>query len=429
VRHPAVCEALAPTSGYDVVQQFHRVRARTLLLCAPLEIDDYAVQSMPDASPIKWHLAHTTWFFEQFILKSLVEDYRPLDECYERLFNSYYQTLGVVHNRAARHVLTRPTVADIMAYRRHVDEHMEQLLYAQPENASLASLVTLGMHHEQQHQELMLTDIKHAFFNNPLLTSYSGHKPKLDAVQPAIELQFVSFAGGLRIVGVDAKADHFSFDNEQPRHRVWIEPFALSNRLVTNGEYLAFVRTGGYRRPEHWLSDGWQAVNAEGWERPLYWHESLESEFTLHGLAALRLDAPVSHLSYYEADAFARWAGMRLPTEFEWEIAAANAPVKGNFFESGALHPTPAVRTSPEEVSLEQLFGDLWEWTASAYSPYPAYVPAGGAIGEYNGKFMCNQWVLRGGSCVTPQDHMRATYRNFFHPHSRWQFSGLRLAR
>jgi ergothioneine biosynthesis protein EgtB len=427
VINPAVCEALA--SEYDVAKLFHQVRARTLLLCAPLEIDDYAVQSMPDASPIKWHLAHTTWFFEQFILKPLLEDYRPLDECYERLFNSYYQTLGAVHDRAARHVLTRPTVADIMRYRQYVDEHMDRLLYAQPDNASSTSLVTLGMQHEQQHQELMLTDIKHAFFSSPLLTSYSGKKPKLDAVQPAIELQFASFAGGLCTVGVNANSDEFSFDNEQPAHRVCIEPFALSNRLVTNGEYLAFVRTGGYRRADHWLSDGWQAVKVGGWERPLYWHESLESEFTLHGLAALRLDAPVCHLSYYEADAFARWAGMRLPTEFEWEVAAAGASVRGNFFESGALHPVPAVRVSPDEVTLEQLFGDLWEWTASAYSPYPGYVPAGGAIGEYNGKFMCNQWVLRGGSCVTPQDHMRATYRNFFHPHSRWQFSGLRLAR
>jgi ergothioneine biosynthesis protein EgtB len=386
---------------------------------------------MPEASPIKWHLAHTTWFFEQFVLKPLLRDYRPLDARYEALFNSYYESIGPVAKREHRGLMTRPTVAEIFRYRHYIDEHVQCLLSARPEDTELRTLITLGLHHEQQHQELMLTDIKHAFAANPLLPAYHERKFKSEALA-AQELQFVAFDGGIRWIGADSGTNgDFSFDNEQPRHRVIVPSFALANRLVTNEEYMAFVRTGGYRRAEYWLSDGWHLVNTEHWSRPLYWQESLDSEFTLHGLEPLQPNAPVCHISYYEADAFVRWAGMRLPTEFEWEVAAAAIPAQGNLLNSGSLHPLPARLSSIRLTgnSLNQMFGDAWEWTASAYAPYPGYVAPAGTLREYNGKFMSNQMILRGGSCATPDDHIRTTYRNFFHPHSRWQFSGVRMAR
>jgi ergothioneine biosynthesis protein EgtB len=322
-------------------------------------------------------------------------------------------------------------VTEIFRYRHYIDEQIQYLLSARPEDIELHTLVALGLHHEQQHQELMLTDIKHAFASNPLLPAYSEQKTRSEE-QATQSLQFVAFDGGIRWVGADGGTNgDFSFDNEQPRHRVIVPPFALANRLVTNEEYMAFVRTGGYRRPEYWLADGWHLVNTQHWSRPLYWQESLDSEFTLHGVQPLQPNAPVCHISYYEADAFVRWAGMRLPTEFEWEVAAAAIPAQGNLLNSGSLHPLPA-KPSPIRLtvgSINQLFGDAWEWTASPHTPYPGYVAPMGSLREYNGKFMCNQMVLRGGSCATPDEHIRTTYRNFFHPHSRWQFSGVRMAR
>ena len=432
MKQSAAQKALREVSGTP--DFFHAVRAQTLALCEPLEIDDYAVQSMPDASPIKWHLAHTTWFFEQFVLSRWLEDYTPFDVCFGSIFNSYYLTLGMPHARNQRHVLTRPTLQTVLRYRLSIEEQIARLLDSRPDDIELRELVTLGLHHEQQHQELILTDIKHAFFCNPLRPAYATREPKPVIFEPCVDLQFVEFEAAVLEVGAPGNAwanaaanTSFSFDNEQPRHRVCLGPFALSSRLVTNAEYLAFIRTGGYRRPEYWLADGWERVVTQGWTQPLYWQESLDSEFTLYGMEALRLNAPVCHLSYYEADAFARWASMRLPTEFEWEAVANDKPVAGNFVDGSSLHPVPAGRT---DVSTpQQLFGDVWEWTASAYAPYPGYAPQAGALGEYNGKFMCSQQVLRGGSCLTPDAHIRATYRNFFSPDARWQMSGIRLAR
>jgi ergothioneine biosynthesis protein EgtB len=420
--------AVAPSES-ALAEHFRRVRDATVLLCQPLEDEDYVVQSMPDASPAKWHLAHTTWFFEEFLLRRAVDGYRPYDERFGYLFNSYYNAVGPMHERPNRGLLSRPTVAEVLAYRTHVDEQM-QLLLASPIGA-LASTVTLGLHHEQQHQELLLTDIKHLFACNPLKPVYQAREePAWHAVPP---LSFVPLQAGLTEIG-HAGAD-FCFDNEEPRHRLYVQPFELANRPVTNAEFLEFVRAGGYEQPQLWLSDGWTVVQREHWRRPLYWTESLEQEFTLSGSRAINPNAPVCHLSYYEADAFARWADARLPTEAEWEIAAsAAAPAEGNFVESGQLHPIPAKASAsavgtPAAPELLQMLGDVWEWTQSPYSPYPGFKPLEGALGEYNGKFMVNQLVLRGGSCATPASHIRPTYRNFFAPSARWQFSGLRLAR
>ena len=415
----------APSSRSALRDQFARVRRRTLELCEPLCTEDYVVQSMPDASPIKWHLAHTTWFFEQFIVKPRVASYASPHPRYEYLFNSYYQGAGPMHLRAERGLVTRPTVAEVLAYRSHVEENLQTLL----DDTELADLVTLGLHHEQQHQELMLTDLKHAFSRNPLLPAYRN----ADTVppSPAMPLRFESFTGGIHEIGLPGNAElrGFCFDNETPRHQVLLQPFALANRLVNNDEYRQFIRDRGYQRPELWLSDGWATVSTEQWQRPLYWCDDLQSEFTLRGVRALDPHAPVCHLSFYEADAFARWAQARLPTEAEWEsvaaacTATASSAQHRNFYESGALHPR-----APDSEGIAQLFGDVWEWTASPYVGYPGYRTLPGTLGEYNGKFMCSQWVLRGGSCVTPADHIRPTYRNFFYPHMRWQFSGLRLA-
>ncbi len=404
--------------------RYTRIREQSVAICGPLEIEDYVVQSMPDASPAKWHLAHTSWFFEQFLLRPLLPGYPSFQAGFEYLFNSYYQTVGPLHLRPERGLLTRPTVKDVLAYRRHVDEHMLKLLDARgDDDAQIAPLVTLGTNHEQQHQELMLTDIKHLFSKNPLLPAYSRKPAPASEVRACGPMQFMTFDGGVREIGATGK--HFCFDNETPRHRILVEPYALGDRLVTNGEFLEFIRDGGYRRAELWLSDGWATASQEGWSRPFYWAPALDAEFSLRGLQPLDHDAPVCHLSYYEADAFARWAHARLPTEAEWELAAEALPVRGNLLDSGMLRPTPVGATQ----GLKQMFGDVWEWTASPYVAYPGYRPLAGALGEYNGKFMCNQLVLRGGSCATPTDHVRATYRNFFYPQARWQFMGVRLAR
>jgi ergothioneine biosynthesis protein EgtB len=402
-------------------RDFRSVRSMTTTLCEPLELEDYGPQSMPDASPAKWHLAHTTWFFERFVLQR-ERDYRPFHPDYERLFNSYYDAVGPQYARAARGLLSRPTVLEVYRYRQYVDEHMLRMLEGSVEPA-LAAVLWLGLHHEQQHQELLLTDIKHLLAANPLRPAYreSLARPIAPAEGP---LRWSQLEGGAQEIGAEPSAG-FCFDNECPRHRVHLAPFALAERLVSNAEYREFVLDGGYRDSRLWLSDGWQQVQAGQWQAPLYWGDSLQSEFTLGGDWTLDPARPACHLSYYEADAFARWAGVRLPTEAEWEYATAHEPAVGTFLESGALHPQPPL---PGQ-GMQQLFGDTWEWTASAYLPYPGFRPWAGALGEYNGKFMVNQFVLRGGSCATPITHIRASYRNFFHPHSRWQFTGIRLAK
>ena len=404
-------------AGNELIQRYRRVREQTLQLCAPLSAEDMMVQSMPDASPAKWHLAHTTWFFEQFVLGRDAR-YRPREPAWHYLFNSYYQSVGPMHARPQRGLLSRPPLEDVLTYRRHVDEAMSEALLRDGD-ASLAALVELGLQHEQQHQELLLTDIQHAFWCNPLLPAYGDHAD--DAPAASAPLRFLPGAEGVAEIGHAGAG--FAFDNETPRHRSWLAPHALANRLVTNADSAACVREGGYREPSLWLSDGWATVQREGWQRPLYWQPDLASAFSLAGVRALDPAAPVCHLSYFEADAFARWAGARLPTEAEWERAAAGLPVAGNLLE-GLPQPPRAAAGS----GLMQMFGDVWEWTASPYVAYPGFRPLPGALGEYNGKFMCGQWVLRGGSCATPRDHVRASYRNFFPPQARWQFAGLRLA-
>jgi ergothioneine biosynthesis protein EgtB len=420
----AMLSAAPPT----LAVRYAAVRGFTERLCEPLVVEDFVVQSMPDVSPTKWHLAHTSWFFETFVLKPHHPGYRELDPAYAFLFNSYYTQVGPRHCRPQRGYLSRPTVEQVFRYRRHVDEAMQGMLSgAAPAAMDLAGpLIEVGLNHEQQHQELMLTDLKHVFSVNPLRPAYH-ERSRPDDAAPAGALEWIPFSGGLHEIGHPGEA--FAFDNETPRHRVYLEPFALASRLVTNAEYLAFVEDGGYTRPELWLSMGWDEAQGNGWSEPFYWEASEDgwSTFTLEGLRPLDPAEPVTHLTYFEADAFARWAGERLPTEAEWEVAAATVPVRGNLAESGRFHPAPAPRT--EGGTLEQMYGDVWEWTQSPYSPYPGYRPAAGALGEYNGKFMCNQFVLRGGSCATPETHIRPTYRNFFPPDAAWQFSGLRLAR
>ncbi len=382
----------------SLADRYEIVRAFTEDLCEPLEIEDYVVSSMPDVSPTKWHLAHTSWFFETFVLRERLPDYSPLDPRYAFLFNSYYVQAGERHCRAQRGLVTRPTVEQVFAYRHHVDEHMLRLL----EGLDNDPLVTLGLNHEQQHQELLLTDIKHVLWTNPLRPSYDGTRPNRSS--PAGARGWREIDEGVHRIG-DATTE-FAFDNERPAHRVFVEPFRMADGLVTNREFRDFVEDGGYRRPELWLSAGWALVQAESRASPIYW-EKVEGdwhEFTFGGMTGLDLDAPVCHVSYYEADAFARWAGHRLPTEAEWEIAARGEP------------------------GLSQLFGDRWQWTQSAYVAYPGFVPAAGAIGEYNGKWMSDQWVLRGSSIATPPGHARVSYRNFFPSDTRWQFTGIRLA-
>ena len=399
-----------------------RIRAESEGLATRLSAEDQTVQSMDDASPTKWHLAHTTWFFETLILRPLLRNYREFDEHFAFLFNSYYEALGPRHPRPARGLVTRPSSEEVRAYRRHVDDSVLALL----DDASIAvdkiaDLFLLGLNHEQQHQELILTDIKHAFSLNPLKPLYAA--PGLAAVETSTPLEWVGMPGGIVEVGHDGRG--FAFDNEKPRHEVVVRPFRLASRLVTCEEFAAFIADGGYRRPELWLSDGWALANRENWAAPLYWQDDEGAHlFTLHGVSVRKPHEPVAHVSFYEAAAYAAWAGKRLPTEFEWEHAASTVPLAGNFLEDHYFHP----RSASGSAGLVQMFGDAWEWTRSAYDPYPGFRPFDGALSEYNGKFMIGQMVLRGGSCATPRDHIRSTYRNFFPPAARWQFTGIRLA-
>jgi ergothioneine biosynthesis protein EgtB len=401
-------------------------RRLSLELARPLSAEDMTVQPMDDASPTKWHLAHVTWFFETFVLSKHVANYEPFDEAFNFCFNSYYEAIGQRQPRGLRGVLTRPSAHDVMMYRAHVDEALASLLADPATPDGLAEVIEIGINHEQQHQELLLTDILSLFAANPLRPAYraASVRTSRDAAEP---MRWISYSGGIRKVGHAGAG--FSWDNEQPRHDVLIPPFRLADRLVSNGEWLDFMADGGYRTPSLWLADGWTLINREQWRSPLYWeeHSSGWHQMSLEGLAPVQRADPVCHVSYFEADAFARWAGKRLPTEFEWEIAAENLPATGNTLATRSLRPLPAPETA-DPSRPRQMFGDVWEWTQSAYLPYPNYRPPVGAIGEYNGKFMVSQQVLRGASCVTPEGHSRATYRNFFYPHQRWQFLGLRLA-
>ena len=432
-------ESSVQAEAGDLADRYRRVRAFTEELCRPLAVEDHVIQSMPDASPTKWHLAHTSWFFETFVLSVADPVYRGLHPLYGYLFNSYYEAVGERHCRPRRGQLSRPTVEEVREYRRHVDRHLLALLdrATQGERPDWVSLVELGLHHEQQHQELILTDIKHAFQANPLRPGYAtGASPLTPAPLPAGERGlpgervvsgWIAYPAALREIGHDGRG--FAFDNESPRHPEWVGAFDLASRPVTNGEWLAFMADGGYARPQLWLSEGWKNVTGQAWEAPLYWERRDEEwwTMTLSGMRPVDVEEPVSHVSYYEADAYAQWAGARLPTEAEWEVAAEECAVEGNFVESRAFHPRAAVDGGAN--GPRQMFGDVWEWTRSAYLPYPGFRPLAGALGEYNGKFMCNQFVLRGGSCATSRTHIRRTYRNFFPPDARWQFSGVRLAR
>ncbi|HYN61812.1 MAG TPA: ergothioneine biosynthesis protein EgtB [Rubrivivax sp.] len=417
------------TSCAPLLGAYREVRAQSERLVAPLSAEDCQLQSMPDASPSKWHLAHTTWFFETFVLERFESAFRPFDAGYRVLFNSYYQGVGPQHPRAHRGLLSRPGLDEVSAYRRQVDARMHSLLEQRCDDGELRGMLQLGLNHEQQHQELLLTDIKHALSCNPSWPAYAA--PQHDAGVPTQALRWLGVPGGLVDIGHDATLDGaFHFDNEGPRHRVCLPDFELASRPVSHGDFQAFIDDDGYRRHELWLSMGWDWVRAGARRAPLYWHADAASCFTMHGRRGIERDAPLPHLSYFEADAYARWVGARLPTEAEWEHAARHFGLhasEGHFADRGRLHPASA--EGADDARPMQLFGDVWEWTQSSYAAYPGYRPARGAVGEYNGKFMCNQFVLRGGSCVTPAGHVRASYRNFFPPESQWQFSGLRLAR
>jgi len=419
-------EAKRDRARDSLSRRYRDVRGMTERLVAPLSAEDCQVQSMPDASPVKWHLAHTSWFFETFLLTPYLPGYEVFHPSFGYLFNSYYNTVGARHPRPRRGLLTRPGLDEVSAYRAAVDVAVERYLDSVGEEprSSIEAVIELGLNHEQQHQELILTDVKHALAQNPSRPAYRADAAPASNVA-ALPLHWRAFPGGLHWIGHDGRG--FAFDNEGPRHRVYLEDFLLASRLVTNGEFLAFVEDDGYARPEFWLSDGWNCASAQGWEAPLYW-ERVDGSWwtmTLGGFRRVALAEPVCHVSYYEADAFARWAGARLPTEAEWETAVEGQEPRGHFLESGDFHP----RTAEHGIGLAQCFGDVWEWTQSPYTPYPGMQTAAGALGEYNAKFMCNQLVLRGGSCATPAPHLRPTYRNFFPPEARWQFSGIRLAR
>ncbi|RQP25948.1 ergothioneine biosynthesis protein EgtB [Piscinibacter terrae] len=421
-----------PRCSSPLSQRYEQIRRFTLALAEPLTDEDCQVQSMPDASPTKWHLAHVTWFFETFILERFEPGFRAFEPMFRVLFNSYYQGVGERHPRPQRGLITSPTLAQVKRYRADVDARMLSLLAARPDDAQLNELLTLGLHHEQQHQELLLTDIKHALSFNPLHGPYAKRWP-IGAVSPQPP-QWHGFDGGMFQLGHESSRDgDFCFDNETPRHGTYLAPFELASRPVSNGEFMAFMDDDGYRRPELWLSMGWDWVQAEQRDAPLYWRqeENRWLTHTLQGQVEIDPHTPACHLSFFEAEAYARWAGARLPTEAEWELAARrlikSSPTHGNFAERGAFHPLPA--SVPDGGEPLQMYGDVWEWTQSNYNPYPGYRPLPGAVGEYNGKFMCNQFVLRGGSCATPAGHVRASYRNFFPPDAQWQFTGLRLAR
>ena len=426
--------ASSPAREPSISERFSETRQTSMQLCSPLGVEDHSLQSMPDASPAKWHLAHTTWFFETFLLTPNLPGYQPAHPEFRNFFNSYYETIGDRPLRALRHTLSRPSLAEVHSYRSAVDDAMAKLL-SRDLDPAVAELALLGINHEQQHQELLVTDVKHGLWTNPLRPAYRQAQlsPKHGRARgtggDASTSHWQEFAGGLYLVGserVGSENAGFSFDNEGPQHQVYLAPFRLASRLVTNREYLEFMNDGSYRKAELWLSEGWDTVRANNWSAPLYW-EKRDGEwwsYTMEGMQPVELDAPVCHVSYFEADAFSRWAGARLATEFEWEVAAQEREVQGNLLDSDALRPLPA----PPSGGLTQMFGDVWEWTGSAYLAYPGFKPAAGAVGEYNGKFMCNQMVLRGGSCATPRSHIRASYRNFFPPHARWQFMGIRLS-
>jgi len=424
--HSHTASVLPDNQRATCANAYLNVRKRSEELCVPLSPEDYVIQTAPEASPAKWHLAHVSWFFETFLLKEYLAGYPVFHPLYGYLFNSYYEQIGKFLPRQQRGFLSRPGVEEIYRYRAHVDEHMLTLLHNAGEDAwpILRQRLEIGINHEQQHQELLLTDIKLNLSANPLRPAYRGDLPQTPKTSGLPRQHWIAFTGGLHEIG--HQGGGFAYDNELPRHRTYLNPFHLASRPVTNGEYLDFMKDGGYGAPGFWLSDGWSTVKRLHWSSPLYW-ESIEGDwwhFTLGGLRKLNLDEPVCHVSYYEADAYAAWAGKRLPTEAEWEIAVRGLPVAGNLRDSGYLHPVAAMPAD----GLLQMYGDVWEHTASPYQPYAGFRVAAGALGEYNGKFMCGQMVLRGGSCVTPADHIRASYRNFFYPHERWQFQGFRLA-
>lgn len=412
-----------------LLDRYTEIRKVTMELIEPLEPEDFIIQANADVSPPKWHIAHTTWFFERMILKEFKPAYEEFNAEFDFLFNSYYNTIGPYQPRHERGVLSRPTVGEIIAYRHYVDGQIHELLSETESSAvqkKLAQLIHMGLQHEQQHQELILMDVKYNFFVNPLFPTYlKSAEPQASERKPAA---FVEFEGGL--VEIGHQGEGFAFDNESPRHKVWLEPFQLATTPVTNGEYLEFIETGGYEQPEHWLSDGWGVVKKNHWKAPLYWLKNEQgawSIFTLGGVKSLDPNEPVSHVSFYEADAFSRWKGKRLPTEAEWEHASQGIVIEGNTMEQELYHPS-AARGEMNEATLSKMFGDVWEWTSSAYASYPGSKPLEGALGEYNAKFMSNQMILRGGSCATPASHIRSTYRNFFPPDKRWQFGGFRLA-
>jgi ergothioneine biosynthesis protein EgtB len=417
----------ADRSIASLAERFRQIRALTHTLCAPLVTEDYVIQTMQDVSPTKWHLAHTTWFFETFVLTPFAEEYRPYNPDFAYLFNSYYVQAGDRHCRPKRGLLSRPTVEEVYRYRTFVDQQMAQLFEtaSDAESTEARRRIEIGLNHEQQHQELILTDIKHVLSENPLRPVYAEAVQIGHTARPPASV-WIEHEGGLVEIGY--QGDGFFYDNEGPVHQVFVEPFAFASRPVTNREYIEFMEAGAYDRTELWLSEGWTAVETNGWKAPGYW-ENTDGQwwnFTLRGFRPVNLDEPVCHVSYFEADAYARWADVRLMTEFEWEVASRDVVMEGNFVERENFHPIPA---PGKTGSVEQMFGDVWEWTRSQYSPYPRYKPEPGALGEYNGKFMCNQFVLRGGSVATSETHIRRTYRNFFHPSARWQFTGIRLAR